>query len=220
MSPATDLQDRVLRELRFDPRVEASKIGVTATPNGTVTLTGTVNSYTEKLAAEEAAKRVAGVRAIANDIEVVLPGTSRRSDTAIAEAALNALKSRATPLDNIKVIVKNGWVTLEGEAEYYYQKQEAERAVSVLAGVTGVTNNIRVRPVPHTPKEEEVKKEIEDALIRSARLDARSITVEVRGTKVILRGSVRSWAEREEAENAAWAVPGVLEVENRIEVTP
>jgi osmotically-inducible protein OsmY len=220
MSPATDLQDRVLRELRFDPRVEASKIGVTATPNGTVTLTGTVNSYTEKLAAEEAAKRVAGVRAVANDIEVVLPGTSRRSDTAIAEAALNALKSRATPLDNIKVIVKNGWVTLEGEVEYYYQKQEAERAVSVLAGVTGVTNNIRVRPVPHTPKEEEVKKEIEDALIRSARLDARSITVEVRGTKVILRGSVRSWAEREEAENAAWAVPGVLEVENRIEVTP
>ena len=220
MSPATDLQDRVLRELRFDPRVEASKIGVTATPNGTVTLTGTVNSYTEKLAAEEAAKRVAGVRAIANDIEVVLPGTSRRSDTAIAEAALNALKSRATPLDNIKVIVKNGWVTLEGEVEYYYQKQEAERAVSVLAGVTGVTNNIRVRPVPHTPKEEEVKKEIEDALIRSARLDARSITVEVRGTNVMLRGSVRSWAEREEAENAAWAVPGVLEVETRIEVTP
>jgi len=203
MSPATDLQDRVLRELRFDPRVEASKIGVTATPNGTVTLTGTVNSYTEKLAAEEAAKRVAGVRAIANDIEVALPGTSRRSDTAIAEAALNALKSRATPLDNIKVIVKNGWVTLEGEVEYYYQKQEAERAVSVLAGVTGVTNNIRVRPVPHTPKEEEVKKEIEDALIRSARLDARSITVEVRGTNVMLRGSVRSWAEREEAENAA-----------------
>src|SRR5437763_1487398 len=115
MSPATNLQENVLRELRFDPRVDASKIGVTATPNGTVTLTGTANTYTEKLAAEEAAKRVAGVRAVANDIEVLIPGTSRRTDTDIAEAALSALRARATPLENIKVTVKNGWVTLEGE---------------------------------------------------------------------------------------------------------
>jgi osmotically-inducible protein OsmY len=220
MSPAIDLQEQVLRELRFDPRVDASKIGVTARADGVVTLTGTVETYSEKLAAEEAAKRVAGVRAVANDIEVVIPGTARRSDTDIAERALSALRMRSTPLEKIKVIVKNGWVTLEGEVEYYYQKQEAERAVSALAGVTGVTNNIRVRPLAVPMKEEEIKKEIEDAFIRSAQLDAKNITVEVRGERVILRGKVRSWAEKDAAETAAWAVTGVREIENRLQVEP
>jgi osmotically-inducible protein OsmY len=219
MLPET-LQENVLRELRFDPRVDASKIGVTATEDGVITLVGTVNSYTEKLAAEEAAKRVFGVRAVANNIEVVIPGSLRRSDTDIAEAAVNALKARATPLDNIKVTVKNGWVTLEGEVDYYYQKQDAEKAISALAGVKGVTNNIRVRPLTRPVKAEEVKKEIEQALLRSAQLDARSINVRVMDSKAVLEGTVRSWAEVDEAESAAWSVPGILEVENRLNVVP
>jgi osmotically-inducible protein OsmY len=218
MSPAISLQDEVLKELRFDPRLDASKIGVTVTPNGVVTLTGTVSTYMEKLAAEEAAKRVHGVRAVANDIEVVISGAGRRTDTEIAESALNAVKARSAPLDSIKVIVKNGWVTLEGEVDYYFQKQEAERAIAPLAGVKGVTNNIRVRPRP--VNQEEIKKQIEEALVRSARLDAQNITVRIEGSKAILEGSVRSWAEREEAENAAWAVPGILEVENNLRIVP
>lgn len=220
MSPSLELQENVLRELRFDPRVDASKIGVIARADRIVTLAGTVDSYAEKLAAEEAAKRVRGVRAIANDIEVVIPGTARRSDTDIAERALSALTLRGAPLEKIKVIVKNGWVTLEGEVDYYFHKQEAEQAVSVLAGVTGVTNNIKVRPSETPLKEEDIKKQIEDAFLRSARLDANSITVEVKGSKVILRGTVRSWAEKDEAEDAAWSVLGIQQVENRIEVVP
>jgi osmotically-inducible protein OsmY len=118
------------------------------------------------------------------------------------------------------VTVKKGWVTLEGEVDHYYQKGEAERIVSTLPGVTGVTNNIRVRPLAHPVKEEEIRKQIEDALVRSAQIDAKNITVEIQGEKAILKGTVRSWAERDEAENAAYAVPGITEVENRLEVLP
>jgi osmotically-inducible protein OsmY len=200
--------------------VDATKIGVTATPEGVITLTGTVSTFGEKLAAEEAAKRVAGVRAVANDIEVVIPGSARRSDTDIAESAIQALMNRATPLDRVRVTVKKGWVTLEGEVDHYYQKGEAERIISTLPGVTGVTNNIRVRPLAHPAKEEEIKKQIEEALVRSAQIDAKNITVEIQGEKAILKGTVRSWAERDEAENAAYAVPGITEVENRLEVLP
>ena len=219
MSPAIDLQESVLRELRFDPRVDASKIGVTATANGIVTLTGSVSTYTEKVAAEQAAKRVNGVRAVANDIEVFISSAGQRRDSEIAEAALNALKARATPLGNIKITVQSGWVTLEGEVDNYFQKREAGQVISPLAGVKGVTNNIRVRPRPVT--EEDVRKQITDALVRSARLDARSITIPMEGSKVILEcAAVHSWAEKEEAENAAWAVPGVVEVENNLRIVP
>jgi len=218
VSPAIDLQESVLEELRFDPRVDASKIGVTTTADGIVTLTGSVGTFTEKLAAEEAAKRVQGVRAVVNDIEVFIKKSGRRSDTEIAESALTALRARSMPLESVKVTVANGWVTLEGEVNYHFEKQEAEQVISALAGVKGVTNKIQVRPQPM--KAEAVKKEIEEALIRSAQLDARGITVRVEDNKVILEGAVRSWAEREEAERAAWAVPGILEVDNSLRIVP
>jgi len=218
VSPAIDLQESVLEELRFDPRVDASKIGVTTTADGIVTLTGSVGTFTEKLAAEEAAKRVQGVRAVVNDIEVFIKKSGRRSDTEIAESALTALRARSMPLESVKVTVTNGWVTLEGEVDYHFEKQEAEQVISALAGVKGVTNKIQVRPQPM--KAEAVKKEIEEALIRSAQLDARGITVRVEDNKVILEGAVRSWAEREEAERAAWAVPGILEVDNSLRIVP
>ena len=218
VSPAIDLQESVLKELRFDPRVDASKIGITTTADGIVTLTGSVGTFTEKLAAEEAAKRVQGVRAVVNNIEVFIKKSGRRSDTEIAESALTALRARSMPLESVKVTVTNGWVTLEGEVDYHFEKQEAERVISALAGVKGVTNKIQVRPQPM--KAEEVKKEIEEALIRSAQLDARGITVRVEDNKVILEGAVRSWAEREEAERAAWAVPGILEVDNSLRIVP
>jgi len=217
MKTDTQLQHDVLAELEWEPSIEASQIGVTA-KDGVVALTGSVVSYADKLTAERSAKRVYGVKAVANDIEVKIPGTSQRGDADIAAAALNVLKwNAAVPEDRIKVTVRNGWVTLEGKVDWWYQKDAADRVVHVLTGVIGVTNQITVKA--HV-KPGEVKTKIEAAFMRSAELDARRVGVDVRDGKVTLHGNVHSWAERQEAEQGAWAAPGVSEVENRLTVTP
>ena len=209
------IQADVMAELKYEPRVLPNEIGVVV-KDGIVTLTGWVETYTKKWAAEDAAYRVRGVKAVANDIEVRLPTTSQRTDADIAAAALRALEWDAfVPTDRIKVTVSNGWVTLAGDVDWQFQKQDAERVVRRLTGVRGVTNLVTVKPRA-TPTV--IRERIEDALVRNAETDAERITVEVQGTKVILRGTVRSWAEREEAERAAWAAGGVTSVDNRITV--
>jgi osmotically-inducible protein OsmY len=207
------IQRDVLAELKWDARVMPNEIGV-AVKDGIVTLTGWVDSYSKKWAAEEAAHRVHGVKAVADDIEVRLSGADERTDADIAAAAVRAIEWDAfVPIDKIDVTVSKGWVTLKGEVEWQYQKQDAERVVRRLTGVKGVTNLIVVKPRV-TPSD--LKQKIEQALIRSAETDAQRITVEVQGSKVILKGTIRSWAEREEAERTAWLAPGVTAVENRI----
>jgi len=213
------IQRAVLDELGWDARVRPNEIGV-AVKDGVVALTGWVDSYTKKWAAEEAAHRVRGVKAVANDIEVRLPVSSERTDTDIAAAAVRALQWEAgLPADKIDVTVSKGWVTLRGEVEWQYQRMDAERSVRRLTGVRGVSNLITIRPSVH-PSPEELKHRIEQALVRSAETDAQRITVEVQGSKVILKGTVRAWAERQEAERVAWLAPGVTAVENKIALAP
>jgi osmotically-inducible protein OsmY len=206
-----EIQTDVLAELRWDHTVEANEIGV-AVKDGVVTLTGKVDSYLKKWKAEEAAHRVIGVMAVANDIEVRIIG--ERTDADIAAAAVHALKWNASiPVEKIKVTVDKSWVTLKGDVEWQYQRLEAENAVRKLPGVKGVSNLITVKPAA-SPSD--LKRKIEDALVRTAEVDAQNITVEVQGTKAILKGKVRSWAERQEAERTAWLAPGITSVDNRI----
>jgi osmotically-inducible protein OsmY len=211
-----EIQQDVFDELKWDARVKPNEIGVTV-KDGIVALTGWVDSYTKKWAAEEAALRVRGVKAVANDIEVRLPGSSERTDDEIAAAAVRALQLDSfVPADRIKVTVSKGWITLDGEVEWQFQKKDAERDVRNLWGVKGVTNLSMVKP---RLKPADVKEKIEQALIRSAKTDADLITVDAEGSTVTLRGTVHSVAEKEEAERAAWQAPGVTWVKNEIRVS-
>jgi osmotically-inducible protein OsmY len=211
----SDIKRDVEDELKWDPDIDATDIGV-AVHNGVVTLTGFVRSYAQKTEAEIAAKRIAGVMGLANDIEVRLPSIDQRPDPDIARDAVAALKSELPySSEKLKVVVKNGWLTLEGMAEWNYVRERAQSAVRRIRGVTGVSNSIALKPTvaPH-----EIRRKIEDAFRRSAELDASRVTVEASGSEVVLRGRVRSWAERQEAERAAWAAPGVTNVDNRITI--
>jgi osmotically-inducible protein OsmY len=215
MKTDSEIKRDVEDELRWDPDVDATDIGVSV-KDGVVALTGFVRSYAQKWEAEKIAKRVGGVRGVANDIEVRLPAVNERPDPEIARDAIAALKAELPyTSESLKALVKNGWVTLEGEVEWYYQKERAETAVRRARGVKGVINSIVIRP---RVAPSEIKRKIEDAFKRSAEIDANRITVETNGGEVILRGTVRSWAERKEAEDAAWRAPGVTNVQNHITV--
>jgi osmotically-inducible protein OsmY len=212
-----DIQRDVLDELKWDSHVQVNEVGVVV-KDGIVTLTGWVDSYLKKLAAENAAHRVPGVNAVANDIEVRLPGSAERTDADLAKAVLDALRwDAAIPAGKLDVTVSQGWVTLRGEVEFGFEKRDAERVVQRLSGVKGVTNLIIVRshPLPS-----DLKQNIEKSLVRNAETDAQRITVEMQGSKVILRGTVRSYAEKKAAEDTAWSAPGVTDVENRIVISP
>jgi osmotically-inducible protein OsmY len=217
MKTDTELQHAVMDELAWEPSVDAAEIGVSA-ESGIVTLSGTVKSLPQKWAAERAAQRVAGVKALTDEIVVKLPGDSQVTDTEIARAAVNALDWNASvPRGRVKVVVAHGWVTLEGTVQFHYERVAAEYAVRAIIGVNGVTNLVTVKPPQISPSN--VKHRIEQAFERAADLDAETISVEVKEGKVVLRGTVGSWKEREQAEWAAWAAPGVSHVENQILVT-
>ena len=216
MNSDRQLQLDVLDELRWEPGVKATDIGVTV-KDGVVTLEGTVDSYAEKWAAEEAVKRLPGVKAVAMDIEVKIPGSNERTDTDIAQAAETALKwDVAVPHKQIKLSVERGFVTLEGEVDWKFQKSAADRAVRHLKGVTGLSNFITIKP---KVAPENVREKIEAALKRNAILDAEQIIVQADGGKVTLSGTVHSWAELDAAVDAAWAAPGVSEVKNQLTVS-
>ncbi len=207
----------VEQELEWDPRFDSRDIGV-AVKEGIVTLSGEVRSFVERWAAQDATQSVGGVRAVANEVEVKLPADGERSDTETAKAALTALQLNASvPVNKINLVVQNGWVTLNGEVAFWFQKQAAEGTVRHIHGVRGITNDIALKaPVATT----DVKARIEQAFRRHAQLDADKIRVHVSGGTVTLEGEVQSWPERNDAETAVWAAPGVTSVQDRLVIRP
>jgi osmotically-inducible protein OsmY len=215
MKTDIELQTLVMEELIWEPSVDAAGIGVSV-GNGIATLSGEVKSYPEKWAAEKAAQRVSGVRAVTDRVVVILPGDHRHTDTEIARAAANSLdRNISVPRNRVKILVQEGLITLDGTVDFQYQKAAAENAVRYLTGVRGVYNHLAVKVAVMAA---DVKNKIEEALERAAEVDAHKISVEVRDHKVILRGNVKTWFERDEAERAAWSAPGVVEVQSEIQI--
>ena len=222
----TDLKLKrdILDELAWEPSIDAAEVGVLV-HEGVVTLVGHVASHSQKYSAEEAVKRVLGVRAVANDLEVRLTKHEQPDDGELATAAMHVLQWDSTvPADAIQVIVRDGWITLEGRTPQRHQREAAERAVRNLHGARGVTNNLLVAPPEWLPVQrrsaEEIKTAIENAIRRQATLQASQVAVEVDGREVILTGDVHSHAERDEVERLAWRAQGVVHVENCISITP
>ncbi len=216
MKSDSQVQQDVIAELDWEPSVNAAQIGVEV-KDGVVTLAGHVASYAEKWDAERAAQRVAGVKALAIEIDVTLPGASRRNDVDIARSVDNVLEwMTSLPTGRVKVMVEGGWITLSGEVDWQYQRQAAADGVRHLMGVTGVSDEIAIRPKVSLCA---LKSDIEAALTRRAKADAQRISVKVAGADVTLSGTVDSWSERELARHAAWGTPGVWNVVDNITVT-
>lgn len=215
MRTDVDIQNDVIEELKNEPKLNYAEIGV-AVRNGVVALSGSVDSYSKKIDAELASKRVLGVKAVAEDIEVKLPGISKRSDSDIAEVILDTLKwHSAVDEEKIKVKVELGIVTLEGEVDWEYQRDSVRIVTENITGVRGIINLIKIKP-SISPKD--IQKKITESFQRNAILDAEKIHVEIIGSKAIIRGKVHSWSEKNDAEKVVWTVSGIDRVENKVEV--
>lgn len=215
MKTDLEIKQDVIEELKWEPFLNASQIGVSV-KEGVVTLSGSIDSYSKKIAAEKATKNVSGVKAVALDLEVNLPGSSIRNDTDIAEAVVNALKWHSAVRENkINVKVESGVVTLEGIVDWEFQKNSAKMMVENLMGVKGIVNTIQIKQKTSI---EDIKQKVSAAFHRSATIDSSGIDIEIIDNKAILKGNVRSWAEKEDAENAVWSANGIERVDNRLEI--